>query len=120
MLTAPRVLIVDESEECRAVLSELLARRGAVAVQSGRADQAAELAQRHRPKLIVFDAESDHTVSREAMRDLARTAGSNHTPVIVLGSVRRDEMRFPGGQFVAKPYHYGPLVRTIDELLAAG
>lgn len=120
MLSAPRVLIVDESEESRAVLSELLQRRGAIALHSDQAELAADLTERQHPDLIVFDAESDHSDSHEATDRVISAANDSETPIIVLGSVRRDKIRIRDGQIVAKPYHYGPLIRTIDGLLAAG
>lgn len=120
MIPTPRVLIVDESEESRQVLSELLHRWGAETVQLPQADAAAEYARQHRPDLIVYDAESDHSDTCEATRRLADTAQGNDTPVIVLGSVTRSGKDIPAGQFVAKPYHYGPLIRRIEDLLAAG
>jgi hypothetical protein len=78
------------------------------------------LAQVHRPRVIVFDAESDHSESHDAAQRLADAASDHATPVIVLGSVRRCSFPLSGGQFVAKPYHYGPLIRRIEDLLAAG
>ena len=120
MSTSPCVLIVDESDESREVLSELLERHGAVAVGTDRADKAAELTYEHHPDIIVFDVESDHSDCYDASRRLAVVAKSNETPVILLGSVRRGNFGLPSGQFVAKPYHYGPLLRKIEGLLAAG
>ena len=119
MSFVPRVLIVDESDESRAVLSELLERRGAIAFQSDQVEEAAKLAELNQPDLIVFDAESDHSDSREPTHRLVAAANSNDTPLIVLGSVRRDKIGVPGEQYVAKPYHYGPLIRTIEDSLAA-
>lgn len=120
MNATPRVLIVDESDETQEVLRELLDRHGALAVEARRAEHAAELARQHRPDLIVFDAESDHSDSHEATRQLVEAASTSETPVIVLGSVRRFGGIVVGGQFVAKPYHYGHLIRRIEDMLAAG
>ena len=39
------------------------------------------------------------------------------TPLVVLATARRQADRLPSGEFVAKPYHYGPLIRRIEELL---
>jgi hypothetical protein len=68
----------------------------------------------------VYDAESDHSDSLEATRQLVEAASTSDTPVIVLGSVRRYGPMVAGGQFVAKPYHYGQLIRRIEDMLAAG
>jgi DNA-binding response OmpR family regulator len=114
------VLIVDESAESQQVLGEMLIRRGAVAVEARRAEQAADLTRQHRPNLIVFDTESDHSDSQEATRKLVDAATRTATPVLFLGSVGRHQALAAGGQIVAKPYHYGQLLRRIDDLLAAG
>jgi CheY-like chemotaxis protein len=114
----PRVMIVDSSEESRAVLRTLVERQGAEAVEVGRADLAAELVRQHRPDIIVFDAESDNSAAQEATRRLGITAENQDTPIIVLGTVCRRSLQLPTGQFVPKPYHYGPLVRKIEGLLA--
>ena len=118
-MCAPRVLIVDSSDESREVLSTLLELRGAETVESERAEQAAQLADRHQPDLIVFDADSDGSKRHEATRRLGAAAEVAETPIIVLGSVHRRDESLPTGQFVPKPYHYGPLIRRIEDLLAS-
>ena len=114
------MLIVDESAESREILSTLLHRQGAVPMEAARVDQAARFADEHQPDVIVLDAESDHTVSRTPTMQLAAAAGSHNTPLIVLGTTPRGTLPLSPGQFVRKPYHYGPLIRRIEELLAAG
>jgi hypothetical protein len=39
------------------------------------------------------------------------------TPIILLGNLRRKQPQIPGSEFVSKPYHYGALIRRIEELL---
>jgi DNA-binding response OmpR family regulator len=118
----PRVLIVDESADSRDVLRTLLERHGATTIEAHRPEQALELADQFRPHLIVMDAESDHSPSGMATNDLCTAAHLMDTPVVILGILRQDRA---GGrpsatsQFVAKPYHYGPLIRKIEALLAA-
>ena len=116
---SPRILIIDESDESREILRTLLERRGLTTLEAPRPEQAVELANRHRPDLIVFDADSDQTADLEATADLGSAASQNHTPIVVLGTVRKYRERLSTGQFVAKPYHYGPLLSRIEELLAA-
>jgi two-component system KDP operon response regulator KdpE len=115
----PRILIVDASRESRDILRLLLEHRGATTIEADRAEQAADLADRFHPDLIVFDAESDQSGTGEPTNDLRKAACRNDTPIVILGKVRQPHGDFPTGQFVAKPYHYGPLIRKIDDLLAA-
>jgi CheY-like chemotaxis protein len=117
--TAPSVLIVDASCESREVLRLLLERRGARTIEAEHPQEAVPLARQLRPDLIVLDAESDESAEGEATADLRRVAGCTDTPIVILGKVRELRGVDSGGQFVAKPYHYGALIRKIDGLLDA-
>jgi len=110
------VLIVDPSEETREVLQTALERRGVRIFSANRAKQGLELARRHHPDLIVLDLELDDTAEDHCDR-FAEQSHVNHTPMVMLGTVRRNKNELPYGEFVAKPYHYGPLIRRIEELL---
>ena len=113
----PSVLIVDESLETREVLRTALQRRGAQILEASRSSQALRLAEKHQPDVIVVDHESLDAESCEKRDDFSVAVHSWRIPLVVLGGVRRDERRLPNEEFVAKPYHYGPLIRRIEELL---
>jgi CheY-like chemotaxis protein len=115
----PRILIVDESAESREVLRTLLERHGATTIEAQRPEQAVQLANLHRPHLIVLDAESDHSIRGAATDELRAAASRFDTPVVILGTLSHIRSLNLEGQFVAKPYHYGPLIRKIEDLLAA-
>jgi CheY-like chemotaxis protein len=119
LTVSPRVLIVDQSAESREILRTLLDRLGATTIEARRADQAVQLAREHQPHLIVLDAESDGSAAGAATDDLRAVASRNDTPIVILGTLRHVREPLPAGQIVAKPYHYGPLIRKIDGLLAA-
>ncbi len=119
MSAIPRILIVDSSRESRDVLRLLLEHRGATTIEVDRPENAAPIADSFRPDLIVFDAESDESPTGAATNDLRETVSRNDTPIVILGRLKHAQGDFPTGQFVAKPYHYGPLIRKIDDLLAA-
>jgi len=84
---------------------------------ASRAGSGLELARRHHPSLIVLDLELDHSSPESLSAPFARQSLADHAPLVMLGSVRRDRAKFPNEEFVAKPYHYGPLIRRIEELL---
>ena len=119
MSALPRVLIVDRSPESREVLRMLLERRGATTLEADRPEEAMQLAEDFRPHLILLDAESDHTVSGEPTHSLREAAGRADTPIVILGTIRQRREQTAAAQFIAKPYHYAPLIRKIDDLLAA-
>ena len=111
------VLVVDDSEETREVLQTALSRRGMQILSTSRAADALELARQHHPDLIVLDLELDKSEGRKLAGPLAEQSRADRAPLVMLGSVRRGGQRLPQGEFVAKPYHYGPLIRRIEELL---
>jgi len=113
--TQRSVLIVDHSEETREVLETALKRRGVRILSADRASAGLELARRHHPDLIVLDLELDDA-NPESLCEFADHSRTP-PPLVMLGSIRRGQTGLPDGEFVAKPYHYGPLIRRIEELL---
>jgi DNA-binding response OmpR family regulator len=113
------VLIVDQSEETREVLQTALARRGVRTLATGHAAEGMELVRRHQPDLVVLDLEvDDMPADGFGNCGVAATSTSQDGPrYVLLGSLRRQGSLAPGGEFVAKPYHYGLLMRRIEELL---
>jgi len=112
-----RILIVDSSSEARDILRTLLRRQGAETIEAARTATATAFLQQETPDLIVFDAESDTSSSEQEMLDLGRSASRSAIPIVVLGTAKRQLGPLSMGQFVSKPYHYGPLIRRIEGLL---
>lgn len=110
-IAAPRVLIVDESAENREVLRAALERRGMRILEAQEPSEGMRVAADERPDLILLDADS----RAGSPRDLSRVAEASETPLIVLGTTR---LPVAEGEFVRKPYHYAPLIRKIEALLA--
>ena len=114
---SPRVVIVDESDECREVLHTLLASRGVPAI-AARGREGLELMRQHHPDVVVLDLDAD-AADDDCVRDAFDSeALEHHTALVVLGKARRYLAALPDGQVLAKPYHYAPLLRTIEQLLA--
>jgi len=119
-LVQPRsVLIVDRSEETREVLTTALERRGVRILSASRPQRGLQLAREYRPDLIVLDleAEDGEAEAEEVCAPFAEELRADQTTLVVLGSVRRDCPHPPAGEFIPKPYHYGPLIHRIEELL---
>jgi PleD family two-component response regulator len=111
------ILIVDKSAETREVLRTALQKRGTRVLEANRAEEGLELARQHRPDLIVLDLEIDAENAETIPRGFGSESQEHHTPMVLLGNARRMWRNFPEGEFVAKPYHYGPLIRRIEKLL---
>jgi DNA-binding response OmpR family regulator len=111
------VLIVDQSQETREVLRMALERPSTRILEASRAEQGLALARQHHPDVIVLDLEIDTSATEEVTAGFTQQSEADHSPLVMLGNARRVRRNFPSGQFVDKPYHYGPLIRKIELLL---
>lgn len=126
MIANRRVLIVNGSKDSREVLKTALERRGLEILEAAASQEGLLLAQRHRPHVIVLDAEDDPVGEDAACDRFKATSDRGNASLVVLGSARlcqtvkrrADEgiSADSGGSIVAKPYHFGPLIRKIEEL----
>jgi len=115
----PSVLIVDRSEDSREVLRTVLEKRGVRTWEAAEARQGVELARRHHPQVIVLDLDAGDAEQRE-IRDQYQAESNEHDAyLVVIGRSRSYEQILPKDRILAKPYHYAPLVRTIETLLGS-
>ena len=116
MFSKPSVLIVDQSAETREVLRTALEKEGIKIWEATRADRGLELVRQHHPQVIVLDVEIADRASAEVRAGFSSTE-AQPIPIVLLGAAGPVTQNFPNGQYVAKPYHYGPLIRKIEGLL---
>lgn len=109
------VLVVDQLDETREVLQTMLERHGVRTLTADKTATGVEMAQQHRPDLIVLDME---TCEAGIPTTLGNATDQYEPQVIVLGNLQNWRKQPNAGEFVSKPYHYGPLIRKIEELLA--
>lgn len=117
MQHSQRVLIVDESAECREVLRTLIERSGVETVEAVTAAEGLEAFRTAAPDLVVLDLAED-IQGRGSSAELQDAAGKSATPIVILGTARLA----PAGRgvhYVQKPYHFAPLIRRIEGLLSA-
>jgi len=113
----PSVLIVDRSEDSREVLRTVLAKRGVQTWEAAEPRRGAELAREHHPQVIVLDLESGDAEQQE-IRDQYQAESKEHDAyLVVIGRSMSYSQILPKDRILAKPYHYAPLVRTIERLL---
>lgn len=110
-----RVLLVDQSDESRDVLRTVLERRGVEIFEAPTARTGLELVRLYRPNVIVLDAEVEAAEDDRLRAAYDDELAAQPAEMVVLGNLRG----FPpsaGRHVVRKPYHYGPLVRMIQQL----
>ena len=115
--TAPHcVVVVGPSHYCCEVLKTALSRRGMTAFASTEARSGLRLIREHHPAVVVLDGEtkgaSDSVIQEELCAQLQREKAA----LIVLGPTRGQKL-LPQ-QVLSKPYHFAPLVHTIEALAA--
>jgi DNA-binding NtrC family response regulator len=111
------VLIVDGSEENREVLQTVLERRGFGTQMASEPKQGKKLARQNPPDLIVYDLDSAPVSEEDGMGEWLGDMPSSDVSVVFLGTLRRQCPPCSRGEFIPKPYHYGPLLCKIEELL---
>ena len=117
------VLIVDRSAESRDVLRTILENRGVNILEAKQGAEGLELLREQHPSVVVLDLEvdgDDLAGLRGAFEDESRR---NESSLVMLGRVKGANRPEHGDNpsaarhIIEKPYHYGPLIRTIELLL---
>jgi len=79
------------------------------------ADAGLALAREHHPDVVVLDLEIERA---DAIREqFSEQTHGRAKSVIVLGKIPRGPV-FTGGHVISKPYHFAPLIHTIEQLAA--
>ncbi len=111
------VLIVDPSEESRDVLRLILESRGVNIFEAKQGAEGLQIFRDRQPAVVVLDLEFDYgnvDELQDAFEDESRRQDSS---LVVLGRLKRADKSPDDSRVIPKPYHYGPLVRTIEQLL---
>jgi DNA-binding response OmpR family regulator len=111
------VLIVEASADCREVLRTALSRRGIATLATAALGEALRLVREHEPSVVVLDLEADQAQDAQVLAELDRQLSRRHASVVLLGPAGAGA---PASQcVVAKPYHFAPLIHTIEALAKA-
>ena len=111
------VLIVDTSDDNREVLRTVLSRRGMRTIEADQAEQGLELARIHRPDVIVLDIDDEQFNGEQISDQFAEEGVEDRSQLIVVGRFCREKTS-RGNRMVSKPYHFGSLIHTIEQLAA--
>ena len=120
-----KVLLVEDIEMNRDMLSRRLLRRGFEVVVAGDGEQGLAVAREQRPDLILMDMSLPILDGWEASRRLKADEVTRHIPVIALTAHAmagdRDRALEAGCEdYDTKPIEFPRLLEKIDRILAAG
>jgi len=115
-----RILVVEDQEDNRQILRDLLANAGFEMIEAEDGEQAIELAASQRPDLILMDIQLPLVDGYEATRRLKADPNLMNIPIIVVTSYAlsgdEEKARRAGcDAYVAKPYSPRALLAKIRE-----
>lgn len=108
------VLIVDSTGETSEVLRTVLERKGLRILAAKEADEGLALVREHQPSVTILDLEAERAEDSSLCQTYDHETNAN---LVVLGRLPRESGAVPRHRVVAKPYHYAPLIRTIESLV---
>jgi len=111
------LLIVNESCESREVLRTVFERQGVTIHDATQPDEGLELMERCRPDVVILDIDLDESGDDAIPQAYNAASRSSDTALVILGKLRRP-VDLPPEHIIAKPYHFAPLIHTIERLLA--
>ena len=117
-----RILVVEDQEDNRQILRDLLGSAGFRMVEAHDGEQALLVARSQRPDLILMDIQLPILDGYEATRAIKRDPELKHIPVIAVTSyaLSGDEARAREAgcdAYVAKPYSTRHLLAKIGQFL---
>jgi CheY-like chemotaxis protein len=115
----PSILIVEDDEDCRTVLSDLLEMSGYSVVSCGEAHRAVEMARENTPALVLVDFMMPDADGGWLVRSL-RAAGGNlaDVPVVLTtgSSTGREIAQTLGVRALEKPFDMNRLLELVRSL----
>jgi len=118
-----RILIVEDQEDLRGVLRDLLSGSGYLIVEAADGQDGVTKAKSERPDLILMDIQLPVVDGYEATRQIKADPSLAKTPIIAVSSfaMKGDEEKARAAgcdHYVTKPYSPLQLLRTIRSVLA--
>ena len=117
-----RILVVEDEEDNRQILRDLLATSGYEMVEAGDGEQALAAVDQHRPDLILMDIQLPIMDGYEATRRIRANPANKRIPIIAVTSYAlsgNESMALAAGcdAYVPKPYSPRELLAKIREFL---
>ena len=121
-MTRKRILVVEDTEDNRQILRDLLSNAGFDIVEAHDGQAAVTAAAKFRPDLILMDIQLPILNGYEAIRRIKADSTLQPIPIIAVTSYAlsgdREKAKIAGCDgYVAKPYSPRQLLATVRELL---
>ncbi len=116
------ILVVDDHEALRTVLSAVLTRRGYRVVGVGSGEEVLSAVQRERPDLVLLDVHLPGISGYEVFRELRAQFGER-LPIVFISGERIEPydrvagLRLGADDYIVKPFAPDELVARVDRLI---
>jgi len=122
MATGKRILLVEDQEDGRRIVRDLLASSDYALLEAKTGEEGLALAEREEPDLILMDIQLPGLDGYEVTRRIKMNAALSHIPIIAVTSyaLSGDEQKaYAAGcdDYVAKPFSPRALMAKIREYL---
>jgi two-component system cell cycle response regulator DivK len=122
-MSGPRILVVDDNQDNRRILRDLLTHAGMEVIEALTGEDAVSRAAADRPNLILMDIQLPGIDGYEATRQIKAQPPLSRIPVIAVTSyaLSGDEAKARAAGcdgYVAKPFSPRALLATVKEHLA--
>lgn len=120
--SAKTILIVEDNELNMRLFNDVLQAVGYQTLQTGDGTEAVELAERHRPDLILMDMRLPGISGMEATHLIKERPELSHIPIVAVtaSALKGDEERILAGGcdgFIAKPISIPSFLATVAQFL---
>jgi twitching motility two-component system response regulator PilH len=118
------VLIVDDSQTVRQMLSELLQKGGLAVVEATNGLEAKAKIQAKTPDLVITDLVMPEMNGYELCRWIKNEPSTQKIPVLICSTKDQEFDRYWGMKqgadaYITKPFHPGDMLQTVKQLLRA-
>jgi len=115
-----KILVVDDAEQVRQILSFVLTGKGYDVTQASDGNQALARVQEELPDLIVLDAMMPGRTGFDVAGQLKGDARTRHIPIVMLTALPASSAEDSASDdYVSKPFQLKDLLGRIEQLLGA-
>jgi CheY-like chemotaxis protein len=113
-----KVLVVDDEEPIRKLISAVLEDEGYAVVEAAHGMEALEVLPREQPQLVLMDLMMPVLDGRETIRRMRAAPELRHVPVVLMSAADPPPIDDSVAGFLAKPFHLSELLNMVTSALA--
>ncbi|MBN2342913.1 MAG: response regulator [Deltaproteobacteria bacterium] len=123
---AKKILVVDDEDDIRLLISRVLTEKGYDVVTAGRGLEAVQMVQNEEPDMIILDAMLPEVHGFDICRKIKGSKKYGHIPVIMISAIYRgwryaQDLKDSYGvdDFIEKPFKLQEFLEKVEKLLSA-